>query len=71
MKTFSVPFEKRSHELEALIKVKLILDVNFFTFVDERVNNDIFAEADVIFLILLGMHFMFPSVLLKLLTKRW
>ena len=35
MKTFSVPFEKRSHELEALIKVKLILDVNFFTFVDE------------------------------------
>ena len=70
MKTFSVPFEKRSHGLEALIKVKLILDVNFFTFVDERVNNDIFAEADVIFLILLGMYFMFPSVLLKLLTKR-
>ena len=34
-----------------------------------RVNNDIFAEADVIFLILLGMHFVSFS-LTKIVNKK-
>ena len=34
------------------MKAKFILNVNFFTvFVNKRATNDVFAEADVLFLI--------------------
>ena len=54
-------YRGKSHELEALCEAKLILDVSLFRpvarplptfFVNERANNDIFAEADVLFLII-------------------
>lgn len=48
-------FIKRIYELESVVKAKLILYVNFYTFfIDERANNDIFGEADVNFLIMVN-----------------
>ena len=46
-------YRGRSHEPKAVEKAKLVFYVNCFTFfVDERANNDIFAETDVFFLII-------------------
>ena len=48
-------FIKRIHELESVVKAKLILYVNFYTFfIDERANNDIFGEAYIHFLIMVN-----------------
>ena len=51
--TYQFPKE-RSHELEAVNKAKLIPDFNFSRpfLVDVRANNDIFAEAEVLFFII-------------------
>ena len=46
-------YRGRSHEPKVVEKAKLVFYVNCFTFfVDERANNDIFAETDVFFLII-------------------